>query len=297
MTRPCLPAREAITPPCFDPPAGACDAHAHVFGPYAQFPLDDDRSYTPREYPTEAYLAHLRRLGMTRGVLVTASACGTDNRGVLAALAQAPDALRGVVVPSPNTTPAQLQAWHEAGVRGVRVNLFRRAGHAVYRNGIGLDVLEPLGPTLAALGWHVQVWVHAPDLPALAPRLERLGLPLVIDHMGRMSTERGVDDPGFRWLCRMLREGLAWTKISGADRNTTQGSPYRDLDPFVAALRDASIDRLVWGSDWPHINYVDEERLPDDGELLNLLARWLPDPQDRRRVLVDNPARLYGFAG
>jgi 2-pyrone-4,6-dicarboxylate lactonase len=295
MTRPCLPALTACAPVAFELPRGACDCHAHVFGPYDRHPLAEDRSYTPAEYPGPAFVAHLDRLGLDRGVLVTGSASGTDNGAVLAALERYPERLRGVAVPSADTTDAELDCWHAAGIRGVRGNLFRRDGHAVYRNGVGIEVLEALAPRLVERGWHAQIWIHAPDLPELAPRLLGLGLPLVVDHMGRMATARGVDDPGFRLLCRMLADGTAWTKISGADRNTGAGAPYHDVDPFVRALLDANVERLVWGTDWPHINYFDPGAVPDDGELVNLLARWLPDDKQRDRVLVDNPAALYGF--
>jgi 2-pyrone-4,6-dicarboxylate lactonase len=138
--------------------------------------------------------------------------------------------------------------------------------------------------------------VHAPDLPELAPRLLGLGLTLVIDHMGRMSAGRGVEDPGFQQLCRWLAEGRVWTKISGADRNTMDGPPYADIDVFAKALLAANPERVVWGSDWPHINYYEPSQVPDDGELLNRLFCWLPDTALRKRVLVDNPATLYGFA-
>ena len=295
MTRACLPPLDTVTPPGFAPPAGACDSHAHVFGPFDRFPLAEDRSYTPAEYPGDAFVAHLDRLGLARGVLVTGSASGTDNGAVLDALSHHPARLRGVAVPQADTTDADLDRWHAAGIRGVRVNLFQRDGHAVYRNGVGIEVLEALAPRIAGRGWHAQIWIHAPDLVELAPRLLRLGLPLVIDHMGRMAASRGVDDPGFRMLCRMLADGSAWTKISGADRNTGLGPPYADIDPFAEALLRANPDRVVWGSDWPHINYFEAREMPDDGVLLGLLARWLPDEGLRRRVLVDNPARLYDF--
>jgi predicted TIM-barrel fold metal-dependent hydrolase len=276
-------------------PVHACDSHAHVFGPYAQYPLADDRSYTPIEFPVGSFLAHLDRFGIERGVLVTGSASGTDNGSVLAALRSAPARLRGVVVPSVDATDRQLDGWHADGVRGVRINLFRRGGHAVYRNGVGFDVIESLAPRLAERGWHVQVWIHAPDLPELMPRLEQLGVPLVVDHMGRMSTDRGVNDPGFQHLVRAVGEGRAWTKISGADRNTVDGPPYDDITPYATALLAANPERIVWGSDWPHINYYEPTKMPDDGALVNRLLDWLPNVALRQRVLVDNPAALYGF--
>jgi len=296
MSRPCLPPLNTVEQPVFALPAGACDSHAHVFGPFARFPLAEDRSYTPDEFPGDAFIGHLDRLGLSRGVLVTGSASGTDNGAVLDALSRYPNRLRGVVVPQADTTDAELDRWHAAGIRGVRVNLFKRDGHAVYRNGVGIEVLEALAPRIGGRGWHAQIWIHAPDLIELAPRLLRLRLPLVIDHMGRMAASRGVDDPGFHLLCRMLADGTAWTKISGADRNTGMGPPYADIDLFAMALLRANADRVVWGSDWPHINYFEAREMPDDGALINLLARWLPDESQRNRVLVDNPAALYDFA-
>jgi len=295
MPRACLPALDTFAPLAFALPAGACDSHAHVFGPFDRFPLAEDRSYTPPEYPGDAFIAHLDRLGLARGVLVTASASGT-NGAVLEALARYPQRLRGIAVPRPGTTDAELDRWHAAGIRGVRIHIHPLGGQAVYRGGAGIEALEALAPRLAERGWHAQVWVHAPDLVELAPRLLRLGLPLVIDHMGRMAAARGADDPGFRVLCRLLADGKAWAKLSGADRNTGTGPPYADVDPYASALLQANAGRVVWGSDWPHINYFDPREVPDDGVLLNLLARWLPDEAQRRRVLVDNPAALYGFA-
>ena len=148
---------------------------------------------------------------------------------------------------------------------------------------------------MASRGWHAQIWVHAPDLPELAPRLLKLGIPLVIDHMGRMNTSRGIGDPGFQFLCRMLSEGKAWVKISGADRIGNIELSYEDVNPFANALVKANCEQVVWGTDWPHINYFDPQLMPDDGDLTNLLARWLPDKKDLENVLVNNPARLYDF--
>lgn len=300
MTRPCLPPIQLSSALQFQAPSGACDCHAHVFGPFARHPLAEDRSYTPTEFDGASFIAHLDELGLTRGVLVTGSACGTDNGAVLEALSAYPDRLRGVAVATEQVSDQELDRWQAAGVRGVRANLYQLDGHQVYRNGVGLETLESLAPRLRERGWHAQIWVHAPDLPALSPRLRRLGVPLVIDHMGRMAAARGVQDPGFQHLCGLLADGLAWTKISGADRNTAQANApdrpaYSDIDPFALALLAANPERVVWGTDWPHINYFEAARVPDDGVLLNLLARWLPRPEQQQQVLVDNPARLYDF--
>ena len=296
MTRSCLPPIAAMSKLVFRAPPGACDSHAHVFGPFVRHPLAADRSYTPAEFDADSFIQHLDQLGLSRGVLVTGSASGSDNGSVIEALQRFPERLRGVVVPSPDgVTDSQLDAWHAAGVRAVWANLYRVNGQAVYRNGVGLEVLEALAPRLAARGWHAQIWIHAPDLLELTPRLRQLGVPFVVDHMGRMATSRGVNDPGFQRLCALLAEGVAWTKISGADRNTGTGAPYADVDPFAAAVLSANAERVVWGSDWPHINYFEDRHMPNDGTLFNLLARWLPDEKLRQQVLVDNPAQLYRF--
>jgi predicted TIM-barrel fold metal-dependent hydrolase len=290
-----LPPQPDFTPVRYPVPAGACDSHAHVFGPYARFPLSDDRSYTPPENGAERFIGHLDRLGLTRGVLVTASAQGDDNRNVLQALAAYPDRLRAVAVVRGDVSDQDLDSLAQQGVRGARFNLYKHEGKAVYRNGVGIDDFVALAPRLKARGMHAQIWIHAPDLPELSPTLLASGVDLVVDHMGRMNAARGVDDAGFQFLCRLLAEGKAWTKISGADRNTAAGTPFSDIAPFATSLLKANSERVVWGTDWPHINYYDPVQVPDDGILLNLLADWMPDEATRKRVLVDNPARLYGF--
>jgi predicted TIM-barrel fold metal-dependent hydrolase len=295
MTKSCLPPLADQTPVRYAVPAGACDSHAHVFGPYSRFPLKDDRSYTPPENGAERFIAHLDRLGLARGVVVTASAQGDDNSNMLQALKAYPDRLRGVAVVRGDISDKDLDSLLEQGVHGARFNLYKHDGKAVYRNGVGIEDFTALAPRLKARGMHAQIWIHAPDLPELAPTLLASGVDLVVDHMGRMNTARGVDDAGFQFLCRLLAEGKAWTKISGADRNTAVGTPFPDIAPFATALLKANSERVVWGTDWPHINYYNAAQVPDDGVLLNLLADWMPDEATRQRVLVDNPARLYGF--
>jgi len=295
MTAICCPPKEEIQKILFTPPQGACDSHVHVFGPFAQFPLSDDRSYTPGEFSAEDFREHLRRIGFSRGVLVTASVCGTNNGSVLSALEKYPEQFRGIVVCSSDLTDQELDHWHNLGVRGVRFNLLRKNGQAVYRNGVGLEVLERLAPRMAERGWHAQIWVHAPDLPELAARLLKLNLPLVIDHMGRMDTVHGTHNPGFKELCRLVGDGLAWVKISGADRIRASINSYEDVRPFALELIKSNIERIVWGTDWPHINYFDPLAVPDEGDLTNLLLDWLPNEKDRVQILVNNPAALYGF--
>jgi 2-pyrone-4,6-dicarboxylate lactonase len=295
MTKPCLPPQPVPAPLRLTVPAGACDSHAHVFGPYARFPLDDDRSYTPPENGADEFIAHLDRLGLTRGVLVTASAQGDDNSNVLAALAAYPDRLRAVGVVRKEISERDLDTLAEQGVRGARFNLYKHDGKSVYRNGVGIEDFSALAPRLKARGMHAQIWIHAPDLPELADTLLASGVDMVVDHMGRMSAARGIEDAGFQFLCQWLREGRAWSKISGADRNTVAGTPFPDIAPFAQALLKANPQRVVWGTDWPHINYFKAEQVPNDGVLLNLLGEWMQDEGIRKQVLVDNPARLYNF--
>jgi len=295
MSNACCAPLDAFQKLTFAMPANACDSHAHIFGPYDRYPLAEERSYTPAENDVGRFLWHLDRLGMARGVLVTASACGTDNSSVLDALGKHPQRLRAVAVCDGSTDRATLAAWREAGVAGLRFNLYRLNGRSVYKNGVGFEALQALAPVMRELGLHAQIWVHAPDLPDLAPELEQLGIPLVVDHMGRMNTELGVDNPGFKKLCAMLADGTAWTKISGADRNTKRRGDYSDVDAYALSLLRANPEHVVWGSDWPHINYFEPGHVPDDGVLLNTLRRWVPDDALLQRVLVDNPAALYGF--
>jgi 2-pyrone-4,6-dicarboxylate lactonase len=294
MTRPCLGPEKVRTPPSFEIPAQACDCHMHVFGPYDAFRLGDDRSYTPPENDANALLGHLDELGLDRGVIVTATAYGTDNSSTISVLKQAPDRLRGVAVLAENVTDSELDEMTDANVRGARVNLFRHQGHS-YRGGASLRSLRALAPRLLERGWHAQVWIHVDDIPEVEPELKMLGLEIVIDHMGRIHGNEDRSRPGFQRLCRMLREGQAWAKISGADRNTVQGAPYDDIAPIALDLLAANPDRIVWGSDWPHVAYY-EGRTPDAGQLLNLLEKWLPEPRLRQQVLASNPAVLYGFS-
>jgi predicted TIM-barrel fold metal-dependent hydrolase len=291
----CCPPIDTHQPVLFDLPDNACDSHAHIFGPYEKYPLSDERSYTPPENDTRRFLRHLDRFGLRRGVLVTASACGTDNRSILDALEEYPDRLRGVAVCDQNTAFSTLRSWRATGVMGLRFNLYKLNGQAVYKNGVGLSALETLAPLMRELGMHAQIWVHAPDLPDLTPTLEKLKIPLVIDHMGRMNVTNGVANPGFQKLCELLADGVAWTKLSGADRISDQKGAYEDVDTFAESILKANSEQVVWGTDWPHINYFDSRNVPDDGVLLNALHRWIPDEQLRSQVLVDNPARLYRF--
>lgn len=274
-------------------PPGACDCHCHVFGPAARFPYAEPRSYTPDDAPLEAYLVLLNHLGFARGVIVQPSAYDRDNRATLDAVRRAPDRLRGIGVGGVELTLSILREWHNAGIRGLRANEYRRAGEAAYHGGVRLEEVEPLAPLMAELGWHLQLWIDAADLPDLMPRLARMRIPVVVDHMGRLHHRRGTSDPGFEALRRGVAEGHLWAKVSGTYRLGATAPDYAEARPFHDALVAANPDQLVWGTDWPHPR--PEGGMPDAARLLQVFLNWTPEPA-RHRVLVRNPEVLYGFA-
>jgi predicted TIM-barrel fold metal-dependent hydrolase len=288
----CLPPR-AVSRPKVPPPPNACDTHAHVFGRAAQFAYADDRSYTPPDAPLEKYLGMLNAIGFTRGVLVQGSAHGRDNSAVLDALARRPDRLRGVAVANAESAPADLHEWNRIGVRGLRFNHFFRDGQLHYRGGVPLSAAKRLAPVMAELGWHLQLWIDVKDLPETIPVLRSFGLPVVIDHMGRTDARAGINTAGFQSLVRLLGDGGCWVKMSGAHRLSTRAPDYLDARPFHEALVAANPEQLIWGTDWPHPRI--EGEMPNAGHLLDLFNEWTPDSAVRRKILADNPARLYGF--
>jgi len=289
---PCPPPREPTRPVVATPPK-ACDTHCHVFGPASQFPYAADRSYTPPDAPLSKYLAMLDTLGFERGALVQGSAHGRDNAAMLDALERHPDRLRGVAVADRDTAAVDFGTWDALGVRGLRFNHFFRDGQLHYRGGVPLEDAKILSPILRDLGWHLQLWIDVKDLPDTIPVLKEIDLPVVIDHMGRTNAQAGVNAPGFQALLRLLGEGGCWVKLSGAHRVSQQGPDYPDARALHVALVKENPEQLVWGSDWPHPRMEDE--MPNAGHLLDLFNEWTEDDAIRRRILVDNPARLYGF--
>lgn len=288
----CRPPRP-VTPPLIPLPPLSCDTHAHIFGPPSLFPYSEDRSYTPPDAVLSSYLRMLETMGFDRGVLVQGSAHGTDNSAMLAALDEHPDKLRGVAVVASGATFAELKNLAARGVRALRFNHFFRNGRLHYRGGIGLSVAQELNEAMAELGLHAQVWIDVNDLPETLPKLQRLTVPIIIDHMGRTSAAAGINTEGFQALLKCLGEGRCWVKLSGAHRLSNEGPDYATVRPFQQALVRANPDQLVWGSDWPHPRV--EGEMPDAGHLLDLFQAWTPDAALRKKILVENPARLYGF--
>ncbi|MET0543375.1 MAG: amidohydrolase family protein [Variovorax sp.] len=282
----CLTPPKTFQPATYEVPRCACDTHAHVVAAdESAYPLVANRSYTPVPTPEDDYIAMLDATGMDRGVLVQISVYGTDNRYMLEVLRRHPDRLRGIGVVSPDVSERELTAMHGAGVRGLRLNV-------LFGGGVGLDAAQTLAAKIADMGWHLQLLLDARQLPEFMPRLQKLTVPIVVDHMGHMPVALGTQHPGFQALRHLLREHGWWTKLSGAYRIGELPAPYDDVTPWAQSLVEAAPDRVVWGSDWPHVAVAP---MPDAGELRNLLATWVPDAAQRQRILVDNPARLYGF--
>lgn len=284
----CEPMNPAPVAPQIAVPPGAIDCHAHVFGNAEQYPFAPERTYTPPEASLSAYQHLHQTLGIERGVLVQPSVYGLDNsatRDALRSLHQQGHDYRGVAVVGPEVAESQLDALHQDGFRGIRLNL-------LFKGGLRWEDIEALAQRLASRHWHLQFLIDVSDVTELELRLKRLPVPSVIDHMGHMSTAKGLENPGFQALCRLLGEGKTWVKLSGGYRITAcQQLPYQDVTPFAQALIRTNPERCVWGSDWPHPHIP--VPMPNDGPLMDELASWAPDAQIRQRILVDNPERLY----
>lgn len=280
-------------PPRRPLPAGSCDSHAHLFGPAAHYPYHPDRNYTPPDASRESYLHLLRTLGFQRAVLVQPSVYGTDNSRMVDALALAQDDpagidWRGVAVLDTQTSDAELERLHALGVRGVRMNL-------VFRGGIDTDTATALAERIAPLGWHLQFLVDISQFDNFAGFASRLPVPSVVDHMGHLPAALGPSHPAFADLLALLREGRTWVKLSGPNRLTAgKLPPFHDVDPLAAALIDAAPQRLVFGTDWPHVQLPTP--MPNDGDLMDEFYRWIDNDDGlAERILVANPAELYGF--
>ncbi|OZI34454.1 GntR family transcriptional regulator [Bordetella genomosp. 10] len=284
----CLPPLplDAQQPAAFDIPAGACDTHAHVVAADdGAYPMVPNRTYTPHPATEDAYLAMLAANGMSRGVLVQISVYGTDNRYMLEVLRRHPDKLRGIGVVDADVADSELEAMHAAGVRGLRINV-------LFGGGIGFDAMETLAHRIKDLGWHMQFLMDARQLPEMLPRMQKLPVPGVVDHMGHMPVAEGTRSAGFQALQRLVRDHGWWVKLSGAYRISSRFDDYPDVTPWAQALIETAPDRMVFGSDWPHVHI---SPMVNTGKLRNQLAAWAPDAALRRRILVDNPQRLYDF--
>jgi predicted TIM-barrel fold metal-dependent hydrolase len=275
-------------------PAGAVDCHAHICGPASQFPYAQERIYTPPDAILESYQALLKMLGVDRAVLVQPSVYGTDNRAMLAALKAHPKQLRGVaVIPSnaQDVTEAYLEELHNAGVRGIRCNIVDVADKSA---GLPIEHLRNLANRIKPFGWHLELLMHVNEYPNLAKVFKNFPVDLVFGHFGYSHAKYGVKNEGFQGLLELLKNGQAWVKMTGPYRICDGDLPYADMRPLNDAVIKANPNRLVWGTDWPHV--MVKKQMPHDADLCDLLGSWVQDKNLRKSILVDNPCILYNFA-
>lgn len=272
-------------------PAGATDTHAHICGPRARYAYFAERVYTPPDCLLPAYRHMLDTLGVSRAVLVQPSVYGTDNTAMLDAMKAAGPGFRGVAVVADDIAESELRRMHEAGVRGVRVNIVdvpdRKPGT------LPMAALKRLAQKVKPFGWHMEFLAHVDEFPELDTMLEDFPVDTVYGHLGYMKCDKGIADAGFQALLRLMRAGKAWVKLTGPYRISLEPLPHADTNAYAHALIEAAPRQVLWGSDWPHV--MVKGAMPNDGDLCDLLGAWVADATLRKQVLVDNPARLYGF--
>ncbi len=285
-----------LPPPVADPhpptalkfPSGACDTHCHLFGPYERFPLPASRRYTPPDANLDRYEHMQHRLGLSRAVFVQSVAYGRDHSVLLDALKRGLGRYAGTALIDEKTSDDEIKHLHEAGVRATRFHFVSHLGKPAET-----DTLRRMADRLARFGWHVLLHTDGPSLVHNLAAFEALPIPCVVDHMARVDAAAGVGQPAFQALLQLMKRPHVFVKISGADRMSANGAgPFDDVVPFAQQLVAAAPDRVLWGTDWPHTNV---RAIPDDGDLADLLAKFVPDEGARRHILVDNPRRLYDF--
>ncbi len=275
--------------PSYQPPAGAVDAHCHVFGPADQFPYHPKRKYTPCDAPKEKLFELRDYLGFSRNVIVQASCHGSDNSALVDALEASGDRARGVSVLSPEVTDHELRQLDNAGVRGVRFNFVKRLVDSTPRE-VFIDLADRVKP----FDWHIVVYFESPDLADLKPFIESLARDqvVVVDHMGRPDVGLGPEGSEFKAFMSLLYQNTnIWTKVSCPERLTKQAPDYSDVVPFAKALVEAFPTRVLWGTDWPHPNM--KSHTPDDGSLVDIIPLIAETEELRRQLLIENPMRLY----
>jgi len=295
-------AAQPATPVDFDVPALACDCHTHIHGDVEKFPFFAGRVYTPEPASPEVMAALHKALHIERVVIVTPSVYGTDNSSTLFGMKARGATARGVAVIDDKTTEAQLDAMQADGFRGSRINL---ATGGVSDPNVGRARFTAAVERMKARGWHVQLYTTLPMISAIKELVLASPVPAVFDHFGGLEASLGLEQPGFSDLIAHVKYGIAYVKLSGAYRSSNLAPDYQDMVPYARALIAANPDRIVWGTDWPHPDSSPVEgRKPtdiapfyqiEDGRLLNQLPVWAPDAEVRKKILVDNPARLYGF--
>jgi len=283
-----LPFHPNPTKPSFKPPKGAVDAHCHVFGPASKFPFAPERKYTPCDASKDQLFELRNFLGFERNVIVQASCHGTNNDALEDALLSSNNLARGVAVVSPDITDSDLKRLDAAGVRAVRFNFLKRLVDNAPR-----DIFHNIAKKIANLGWHVVVYIEAEDLEDLVPFLQSLPTDIIFDHMARPDVTAGLNSPNFTLFQKIMENEKFWCKTSCPERLSKEGPEknYSDILPFMRLLIEKYSERVLWGTDWPHPNM--KSHMPDDGKLVNILEEIAPTPELQRKLLVDNPMRLY----
>jgi predicted TIM-barrel fold metal-dependent hydrolase len=292
----CYPPDPNTRKPVFTPPPNSCDTHFHVFGPPEVFPFVSTHEYTPPAAPLEHYVKMLAVIGVERAVVVQPSVHGLDNSATVDAIKHSGGKFRGVGRIDDKTPKSELHRLHDLGIRGVRFNLLDRP-----RGNIALDVLDRCIEKVAEVGWSVDLHIDMRNLLAQEKRIRAMPAPVVIDHIARVKPAEGPGQPGFQLLLDLMKLSHVWVKVSGADKicETTVheyfGLPFVDVIPYAKAVIAAAPERVIWGTDWPHSNNFAPGHTPNDGDLVDLLAEFAPAEATRNQILVENPAKLYGF--
>jgi predicted TIM-barrel fold metal-dependent hydrolase len=265
-------------------PANACDCHMHIYD--AKYPVAPNATLKPADALVADYKLLQKRIGTSRNVIVTPSTYGTDNRVTLDAIAQIGPTARGVAVVDATVTDAELKRLNGLGIRGIRFNLVQAGATTA-------EMIEPLSKRINDLGWHIQIHMKGEQIAGIEDLLLRVPSPIVFDHLGRLAQPNALDNPGFKTISKLIDWGRTWVKLSGAYQDSKVGPPtYSDTVAVARAYIKAAPERMVWASDWPHPTEKDK---PNDALLFDLLAEWVPDEAIRTRILVQNPATLYGF--
>jgi predicted TIM-barrel fold metal-dependent hydrolase len=281
-----VPWSAGTEPPKLKAPPNACDCHMHIYD--SRFPVAPNAKLRPADATVDNYHLFQKRIGATRNVVVTPSTYGTDNSCTLDGMSKLGATARGVAVVDTSVVDAELKRLNDLGIRGIRFNLVQSGATTV-------DMIEPLSKRVNDLGWHVQIHMLGDQIVGIIDLLQRLPSPIVFDHRARIPEPAGVDHPAFALVLNLLDKGRTWVKLSGAYMDTKTGSPaYADVSKVARAYVKAAPERMVWGSDWPHPTEKADAK-PDDAILFDLLADWAPDEATRNRILVANPAALYGF--
>jgi 2-pyrone-4,6-dicarboxylate lactonase len=273
--------------PRFTLPPLACDSHFHVFGPHKVFPFAEGRPFTPHDAPKEALLRLHAFLGFERGVFVQSTCHGQDHAALVDLLQSTQGRYRGVALLTPDTPPDEVQRLDAAGVCGVRFHFMSHLGAQP-----PLDDLRTIVRLVAPHDWHIAIHTSGRELVTHWDFIAGITGRVVIDHIGRVDVSEGADGEGFTALRRLLDRGNVWVKLSGTDRVSREAPPFRDAVALARILAEQAPERVVWGSDWPHPNV---RLMPNDGELVNQIPEIAVKETTRRRMLVDNPAELFGF--